>query len=129
MNYISFLDTDATCRYLLNRLFLYWNSEGTDIDGRRMKKAILSSQLSNKRRAENTEVVPSSKRQTLETRVGSPKSSSPKRTVALSRESSFKIMDKDKLKSAYQTSHSTNDISETARSPTTGPRLQTAKGE
>ncbi|KAK9914729.1 hypothetical protein M0R45_038488 [Rubus argutus] len=104
------------------------DNQKQDIDGKRMKKAILSSQLSNKRRAEITEVVPSSKRQTLETRVGSPKSSSPKRTVALSRESSFKSMDKDKLKSAYQTSHSPNDISETARTPTTGPRLQTAKG-
>ncbi|XP_062001165.1 protein PARALOG OF AIPP2 isoform X1 [Rosa rugosa] len=102
--------------------------QGTDLDGNRMKKAILSTQLSNKRRADNIEAAPSSKRQTLETRVGSPKPSSPKRTVALSRESSFKSMDKDKLKSAYQTSLPTNDVSEAARSPTTGPRLQTAKG-
>nr|XP_011470119.1 PREDICTED: uncharacterized protein LOC101314703 isoform X3 [Fragaria vesca subsp. vesca] len=102
-----------------------------DIYGNRTKKAILSTQLSNKRRADNTDAAPSSKRQTLETRVGSPKPSSPKRTVALSRESSFKSMDKDKLKSdksAYQTSTTTNDVSETVRSPTTGPRLQTAKG-
>ena len=101
----------------------------TDIDANKLKKAILSTQLSNKRRAGNTEMAPSSKRQAIETRVGSPKPSSPKRAVALSRESSFKGMDKDKLKSAYHTSISTNDITETARSPTTGPRLQTAKGE
>ncbi|XP_050385858.1 uncharacterized protein LOC126802292 isoform X2 [Argentina anserina] len=99
-----------------------------DVDGNRMKKAVLSTQLSNKRRADNTEAAPSSKRQALETRVGSPKPSSPKRTIALSRESSFKNMDKDKFKSAYQTSMFTNDVTETGRSPTTGPRLQTAKG-
>uniref|UniRef100_A0A2N9HYY1 Zinc finger PHD-type domain-containing protein n=1 Tax=Fagus sylvatica TaxID=28930 RepID=A0A2N9HYY1_FAGSY len=63
--------------------------------------------------------------------TGSPKPLSPSKIVALSRDSSFKSLDKGKVKSAYQTSfgnHSSTDILETARFPTTGPRLQTAKG-
>jgi hypothetical protein len=64
--------------------------------------------------------------------TGSPKPLSPSKIVALSRDSSFKSLDKGKVKSAYQTSfgnHSSTDILETARFPTTGPRLQTAKGK
>ena len=91
-----------------------------------MEKAITSTQISNKRLAENVEVAPSAKRQALEMRVGSPKTSSPKRMGALSRESSFKVLDKDRLRSAYPISQSTNDISETARSPSNGLRV---KGE
>ncbi|KAF5450617.1 hypothetical protein F2P56_030950 [Juglans regia] len=59
-----------------------------------------------------------------------PKPSSPSTVVALSRDSSFKSLDKGKTKSAYQTpfrNQSSNDIPETVRSPMTGPRLQTSK--
>lgn len=94
-----------------------------------MDKAILSTQFSNKRLAENIEVAPAAKRQALEIRGGSPRPSSPKRMGALSRESSFKSIDKDRLRSTYQSSQSINDISEAARSPSSGIRLQTTKGE
>ncbi|KAM2731068.1 hypothetical protein EV1_002240 [Malus domestica] len=94
--------------------------QGSDIEVKRMEKAIMSTQFSNKRLAENIEVAPSAKRQGLEMRVGSPKPSSPKRMGALSRESSFKSIDKDRLRPAYQTSQGTNNISETARSPSNG---------
>jgi hypothetical protein len=56
--------------------------------------------------------------------TGSPRPSSPGKIVALSRDSSFKSLDKAKVKSAQH-----NDILETARFPTTGPRLQTPKGK
>ncbi|XP_041013050.1 uncharacterized protein LOC121256342 isoform X5 [Juglans microcarpa x Juglans regia] len=59
-----------------------------------------------------------------------PKPLSPSTVVALSRDSSFKSLDKGKTKSAYQTpfrNQSSNDIPETVRSPMTGPRLQTSK--
>ncbi|KAG7980620.1 hypothetical protein I3843_05G191200 [Carya illinoinensis] len=60
-----------------------------------------------------------------------PKPSSPSTVVALSRDSSFKSLDKAKAKSAYQTpscNQSGNDIPETVRTPMTGPRPQTSKG-
>ncbi|KAM1029899.1 hypothetical protein FF1_042264 [Malus domestica] len=98
--------------------------QGSDMEVKRMEKAIMSTQISNKRLAENVEVAPSAKRQALEMRVGSPKASSPKRMGALSRESSFKSLDKDRLRSAYPISQSTNDISETARSPSNGLRAK-----
>ncbi|ONI25965.1 hypothetical protein PRUPE_2G329000 [Prunus persica] len=102
--------------------------QGSDMEGKKMDKAILSTQFSNKRLAENIEVAPAAKRQALEIRVGSPRPSSPKRMGALSRESSFKSIDKERLRSTYQSSQSINDISETARSPSSGIRLQTTKG-
>ncbi|XP_021899625.1 uncharacterized protein LOC110815951 isoform X1 [Carica papaya] len=71
------------------------------------------------------------KRQVIETSTGSQKSSSPTKTGMLSRESSFKSMDKGKTKPANQLFYanlSNNDILETARSPRTGPQLQTPKG-
>nr|XP_023874432.1 uncharacterized protein LOC111986766 isoform X4 [Quercus suber] len=61
----------------------------------------------------------------------SPKPLSPSKTVSLSRDSSFKSIDKGKVKSARQTSfgnHSSTDIPETARFPATGPRLQKVNG-
>ncbi|XP_065627578.1 ASI1-immunoprecipitated protein 2-like [Quercus suber] len=61
----------------------------------------------------------------------SPKPLSPSKTVSLSRDSSFKSIDKGKVKSACQTSfgnHSSTDIPETARFPATGPRLQKVNG-
>ncbi|RVW20942.1 hypothetical protein CK203_110966 [Vitis vinifera] len=56
---------------------------------------------------------------------GSPKSSSPSRIAALSRNGSFKNSDKGKVRPVHQTSSTTHssDIPETARSPTAGPRL------
>ena len=63
---------------------------------------------------------------------GSQKPLSPSKTVSLSRDSSFKSIDKGKVKSAHQTSfgnHSGTDIPETARFPATGPRLQKEKGK
>ncbi|KAB2609673.1 hypothetical protein D8674_041880, partial [Pyrus ussuriensis x Pyrus communis] len=98
--------------------------QGSDVEVKRMEKVITSTQISNKRLAESVEVAPSVKRQALEMRVGSPKASSPKRMGALSRESSFKSLDKDRLRSAYPISQSTNDISETARSPSNGLRAK-----
>lgn len=79
---------------------------------------------------EITEVASASKRQALEGSFGSPKSSSPSRTAALSRDGSFKGLDKGKVKPARQTSfvtHSSVDTPETARF-SIGPRVQSPKG-
>lgn len=109
--------------------FLHMNSKGSDMEGKRRDKSVLSTQVSNKRLSENIEAAPAAKRKALEIRVGSPKPSSPKRMGVLSRESSFKSIDKDRWRSGYQTSPSTHDISETARSPSSGIRLQATKSE
>ncbi|XP_062147410.1 ASI1-immunoprecipitated protein 2 isoform X4 [Alnus glutinosa] len=109
--------------------------QGSEVEGKRTNKISSSTHVSAKRHAENVEVA-SAKRQELETGTespkplspsrivtGSPRPSSPSRIVALSRDSSFKSLDKGKVKSAQH-----NDILETARFPTIGPRLQTPKG-
>ncbi|KAG8649945.1 hypothetical protein MANES_08G161100v8 [Manihot esculenta] len=99
-----------------------------DAEGKRINKA--SAQISGKRHVEITEVASASKRQALEGSFGSPKSSSPSRTAALSRDGSFKGLDKGKVKPARQTSfvtHSSVDTPETARF-SIGPRVQSPKG-
>lgn len=91
-----------------------------------------STYVSGKRIAENMEVAPAAKRQALEMSLGSPKSSSPNRMGVPSRESSFKNLHKERVRSAQQTcigNQSTNDMLETPRASNAGPRLQTLKGK
>ncbi|XP_057462366.1 uncharacterized protein LOC130752582 isoform X3 [Actinidia eriantha] len=86
--------------------------------------------VSSKRYAENIEVASAVKRQVLEPTVGSPKTSSPSRIAALSRDSSFKTLDKGKMKPVHPLSSgtcATIDSSKAALSPT-GSRLQTPRG-
>ncbi|KAE8668008.1 hypothetical protein F3Y22_tig00112349pilonHSYRG00006 [Hibiscus syriacus] len=62
---------------------------------------------------------------------GSPRLLSPNGVSSLSREISFKNLDKVKVRPSLQISlgnHSGNDMQEVVRSPTSGPRLQTPKG-
>lgn len=109
-----------------------FNFKGSDSEGKKSKKLNPSMQSSDNKLAENIEIASSMKRQVIETSTGSQKSSSPTKTGMLSRESSFKSMDKGKTKPANQLFYanlSNNDILETARSPRTGPQLQTPKGK
>lgn len=97
-----------------------------------LEKLGSSRQNSGKRLAENLEAAPAVKRQTIETNIGSPKSSSPSRVAALSRESSFKSIDKGKMRPSSHISlgnHPNNDMSEATRSPTSGSKLQESKGK
>lgn len=97
-----------------------------------MSKSSSNTQVSSKRLLENIEVASAAKRQALETSLGSPKSSSPSRVAALSRDSSFKNLDRERLRLVQQTStgkQSTNDMLETVRTPVAGSRLQMHKGE
>lgn len=90
-----------------------------------------TSQVSGKRLSDNIEVAPAAKRQALESSIGSPKTSSPKRLVPLSRESSFKSLDKSKVKPGLLMpirNHSGGIDTEIARSPSIGPRGQNPKG-
>ncbi|KAI4295253.1 hypothetical protein L6164_035319 [Bauhinia variegata] len=101
-----------------------------DDEERKLHKVGLTSQISGKRHSENIEITPAPKRQAVESSTGSPKASSPKRLVSLSRESSFKSLDKGKVKPGYQLSfrnHSNGDDMEVARSPSSGHRAQMSK--
>ncbi|XP_028752367.1 uncharacterized protein LOC114712078 isoform X2 [Neltuma alba] len=102
-----------------------------DVEERKISKVSSTSQHSGKRLTENIEPTPLTKRQALESSSGSPKSSSPKRIVALSQESSLKSLDKGKVKTDNQMpirNHSGSDNTETACSPSAGPRGLLRKG-
>ncbi|XVF30541.1 hypothetical protein REPUB_Repub16aG0066900 [Reevesia pubescens] len=105
--------------------------QGLDAEGKKANKLSSNTQRFGKRHAENLEGASAPKRQAVETNLGSPKSLSPSKVSALSRESSFKNLDRGKVRPSPQISisnHSGNDMPETVRSPTSGPRLQTPKG-
>ncbi|TYI89496.1 hypothetical protein E1A91_D03G060600v1 [Gossypium mustelinum] len=105
--------------------------QGLDSEGKKAKKLSSTTQNLGKRHAENLEDASASKRQAVEQKMGSPKSLSPSKASALSREGSFKNMDKGKVRPSPQLSlgsHSGNDMLETTCSPASGPRLQSPKG-
>ncbi|KAK7263981.1 hypothetical protein RJT34_31582 [Clitoria ternatea] len=103
-----------------------------DIEEKKVHKVSSTSQFSGKRPCESMEVATAAKRQALESSTGSPtaSTSSPKKIGPLSRESSFKSLDKGKVKSGQQIPTRNqlggNDI-ELARSLSIGPRSQTAR--
>ncbi|XP_043694690.1 uncharacterized protein LOC122645453 isoform X2 [Telopea speciosissima] len=92
----------------------------THAEGSKMSSSHL---LPAKRKSDNIEIASSAKRQALETSVGSPTTSSPGRKAVLSRESSFKNLDKGKVKPSQQMplygNHTANNSQDTADSPTT----------
>ncbi|KAL5098666.1 hypothetical protein RYX36_002993 [Vicia faba] len=102
-----------------------------DAEEKKIIKTTSMSQVSGKRLSDNIEVAsPAAKRQTLESSKGSPKASSPKKLVPLSRESSFKSSDKLKGKSGLLTplrNLSGGDDTHPARSSSIGPRGQISK--
>ncbi|XP_045833428.1 uncharacterized protein LOC123924542 isoform X2 [Trifolium pratense] len=69
-----------------------------DVEGKNSHKVGSSSQISGKRSSEIMEVAEVAKRRALESSTGSPKASSPRRLVPLSRESSFKNLDNGMVK-------------------------------
>ncbi|KAE9620217.1 putative chromatin regulator PHD family [Lupinus albus] len=101
-----------------------------DDEGEKHHKYSSTSQVSGKRSSERVEVRIAAKRQALETNRVSPKASSPKKMISLSRESSFKSLDKGKRDLGHQIPIRNNaggsDI-ELARSLSAGPRNQPTK--
>ncbi|GMJ12223.1 hypothetical protein like AT5G16680 [Hibiscus trionum] len=103
--------------------------QGLDSEGKKANRLTSSTQILGKRHAENLEGASALKKHAVELNMGSPKSLSPK-VPALSREGSFKNLDKGKVKSSPKLSlgnYSGNDMAETVCSPTSGPRLQSPK--
>lgn len=93
-------------------------------EAKRKPEVALNTNSSGKRHADKTEAAPDAKRQAVETSTGSPKKSILPRIGALSRETSFKGLDRPRGKLNHQTSFS--DDTESARS--TGSQLQPPKG-
>ncbi|KAL1213056.1 AIPP2-like protein [Cardamine amara subsp. amara] len=91
---------------------------------KREMEVTLNTYSSGKRHADKIEAVPDAKRQAVEASTGSPKKSVLPRIGALSRETSFKGLDRSRGKLNHQTSFS--DDTEGARS--TGSQLQPPKG-
>lgn len=77
------------------------NTQFSDEEANRFTKVAPSPCISLKRNCDNLEAAPAAKRQALESISGSPKPSSPNKTNMLSREISFKNMDKGKVKQAH----------------------------
>ena len=88
-----------------------------DLEGKSTNKPSTSTQSSGKRHAENLDAAPAAKRQAIETSLGSPKSLIPGKTAALSRDSSFKSLDKGKVRPPSFGNNSSNDVVESTRSP------------
>ncbi|KAL5129678.1 Bromodomain adjacent to zinc finger domain protein 2B [Glycine soja] len=102
-----------------------------DIEEKKNHEVCSTSRISGKRPSQNMEIATAAKRQALGSSTGSPKASSPKRIVPLLRESSFKSMDKGKMKSGQQIpmcNHLGGNDTELARSLSTVPRGQNARG-
>lgn len=93
----------------------------SDVDG----ETASDTKISGKRRMDDSEVSSVAKKQAFEPASGSPKTLSPNRLIALSRESSFNNSDKGKLKSINQISSGGLSVHDT---PAWGSRLQTARG-
>ncbi|XP_057970025.1 uncharacterized protein LOC131159286 isoform X2 [Malania oleifera] len=112
-------------------LFDQLDTKDSDVEVNRTNKVNSSSQVTGKRNSDNFEVAPAAKRQAVETTLVSPKPSSPSRLGSLSRDSSFKSLDKGKVKSGHQISsgaRANNDVLETVRSCTAASRFQTPRG-
>ncbi|CAL0329392.1 unnamed protein product [Lupinus luteus] len=101
-----------------------------DDEGGKHHKDSSTSQVSGKRSSDRVDVGIAAKRQALESNIVSPKASSPKKVVSLSRESSFKSLDKGKVDPGHQipihNNASGGDL-ELARSLSAGPRNQPKK--
>ncbi|KAI9377259.1 hypothetical protein POPTR_019G041900v4 [Populus trichocarpa] len=106
-------------------------AENQKQDAEEKRMNVASTQSSGKRHAEHMELASAPKRQATESSLASPKSCSPSRIAAVSRDTSFKSLDKGKVKIAHQTSfgnRSNIDIPEIARPSVNGPHVQTPKG-
>ncbi|KAF1861319.1 hypothetical protein Lal_00014045 [Lupinus albus] len=101
-----------------------------EVEEKKPPKVSSTSQFSGKRISENIDVAPAAKRQALESNTRSPKMSSPTKLAQLSRESSFKSLDKGKVKPCHQMpvrNHPGGRDKEIARSLSIGPRGQPSK--
>ncbi|XP_010525303.1 PREDICTED: uncharacterized protein LOC104803125 [Tarenaya hassleriana] len=96
--------------------------------GKRETEVNLNVQIPGKRRAEKAEAAPDAKRQAIEASTVSPKKSVLPRIASLSRESSFKGLDKTKRKLVHQASFTSLLSGDAENTRSTGSQLQSPKG-
>lgn len=84
----------------------------------KLKTVSLSKQLPAKRSADNIEAGPTAKKQVLESSAGSPTALSPSRVSVLSKDYSFKNLDKTKGKPTHQFSTGTDSAGDSSESTT-----------
>uniref|UniRef100_A0A9I9DPA2 PHD-type domain-containing protein n=1 Tax=Cucumis melo TaxID=3656 RepID=A0A9I9DPA2_CUCME len=107
------------------------STQVSDTEGKKVSRDGSSIRKFGKKNLDNVDVSVAAKRQVLETNKGSTKTSSPGRSIGLSRDSSSKSLDKGKSmlsQSKCLGDQCSNDVLEMARSPSVGSRLHTLKG-
>ncbi|KAJ6296781.1 hypothetical protein OIU78_022495 [Salix suchowensis] len=117
--------------WLCEECKLIEEAENQKQDAEEKRMNVASTQNSGKRHAEPVELASAPKKQATETSLASPKSCSPSRIAAVSRDTSSNSLDKGKVKIGHQTSFGNKsciDIPEIARPSVKGPRVQTLKG-
>ncbi|KAF1001935.1 ASI1-immunoprecipitated protein 2-like isoform X2 [Apium graveolens] len=105
------------------------NGLDTDIDSIKAETDSSHVKLSRKRKADDAEVSSVAKRKVLDSTIRSPRTSSPRRVDVLSRDSSFKNLDRGKVKPAHQvpTTLQTGNSATQVAGPLDG-RLHTSRG-
>ncbi|KAJ6291838.1 hypothetical protein OIU76_023849 [Salix suchowensis] len=104
--------------WLCEECKLIEEAENQKQDAEEKRMNVASTQNSGKRHAEPVELASAPKKQATETSLASPKSCSPSRIAAVSRDTSSKSLDKGKVKIGHQTSFGNKsciDIPEIAR--------------
>ncbi|KAL8095536.1 uncharacterized protein LOC141693523 isoform X2 [Apium graveolens] len=106
--------------------------DGLDTDAKNIKTKNDSShvKLSRKREADDSEVSSAAKRQVFESKIRFPNVLSPRRAGMLPRDSSFKNLDRERVKPAYQIPHGvqTGKSAPEVAHPSLDARLHTSRG-
>lgn len=103
------------------------NGLDTDVDSIKAETDSSHVKLSRKRKADDAEVSSVAKRQVLESTVRSPRTSSPRRVDVPSRDSSFKNLDRGKVKPAHQVPTKTGNTATQVGGPLDA-QLHTSRG-
>ncbi|CAI9785545.1 unnamed protein product [Fraxinus pennsylvanica] len=100
-----------------------------DVEGNRTK-GCSNMRTCGKRPRDDNEVSSMAKKPAIESIMGSPRNSNPSKTAALSRESSFKNLDKGRMQPIYHSSSATLQVNDTPESACAAPdpRIQTSRG-
>ena len=102
-------------------------TKGSDVVGNKIANDPPSVKILGKRQSDDAEVFCAVKKRVLESDIGSAKASTSSGTAAISRDSSFKLLDRGKAKPTQHSSSVTERAHDTATSPS-GSRLHTSQG-
>lgn len=103
-------------------------AKGSNDEGTKASKDSSGGKFSAKRHIEDAEVSSAAKKRVIEPNYSSTKTPKSNGGAALSRDSSFKHLDKGRIKPTQHSSTSTLVAPESAESPSSGLRMQTPRG-